>query len=67
MILIRPGGLIIAHNMNARQADPRFLKEITTNPDFETEYRPSAGYDVLKTSHSKGIDYSLSISVKYTF
>lgn len=34
--LLRPGGLIIAHNMNARQADPRFLKEITTNPDFET-------------------------------
>lgn len=34
--LLRPGGLIIAHNMNARQADPQFLKEITTNPDFET-------------------------------
>lgn len=34
--LIRPGGLIIAHNMNSRQADPRYLKEITTNPDFET-------------------------------
>ncbi len=34
--LLRPGGLIIAHNMNTRQADPRYLKEITTNPDFET-------------------------------
>jgi len=34
--LLRPGGLIIAHNMNARQADPRYLQEITTNPDFET-------------------------------
>ena len=34
--LIRPGGLIIAHNMNPRQADPDYVKAITTNPDFET-------------------------------
>jgi predicted O-methyltransferase YrrM len=34
--LIRPGGLIVAHNMNARQVDPDYLEEITTNPDFET-------------------------------
>lgn len=33
---IRPGGLIVAHNMNARQADPAFLKAITTNPGLET-------------------------------
>ena len=34
--LVRPGGLIIAHNMNARMADPSYVKEITTNPQFET-------------------------------
>lgn len=34
--LIRPGGLIIAHNMNPRQADPDYVKAITTNPKFET-------------------------------
>ena len=34
--LLRPGGLIVAHNMNTRQADPNYLKAITTNPDFET-------------------------------
>ena len=34
--LIKPGGLIIAHNMNPRQADPDYVKAITTNPDFET-------------------------------
>jgi predicted O-methyltransferase YrrM len=33
---IRPGGLIIAHNMNTRQADPRYLEAITKNPEFET-------------------------------
>jgi caffeoyl-CoA O-methyltransferase len=34
--LVRPGGLVIAHNMNQRQADPRFLKAITENPALET-------------------------------
>lgn len=34
--LVRPGGLVIAHNMNQRQADPKFLKAITTNPELET-------------------------------
>ena len=33
---LRPGGLIVAHNMNTRQADPRYTKAITTNPDLET-------------------------------
>lgn len=34
--LVRPGGLIVAHNMNARQADPKFVDAITTSPDLET-------------------------------
>ena len=34
--LVRPGGLVVAHNMNPRQADPRYLKAITTNPELET-------------------------------
>ncbi|NQT81580.1 O-methyltransferase [bacterium] len=34
--LVRPGGLVVAHNMTPRQADPRFVKAITTNPDLET-------------------------------
>ncbi len=34
--LVRPGGLVIAHNMNSRQADPRYVKAITTNPELET-------------------------------
>lgn len=36
MKLVRPGGLIIAHNMNVQQADPNCVKAITTNPDLET-------------------------------
>ena len=34
--LLRPGGLIVAHNMNQRQADPRYVKAITTNAELET-------------------------------
>ncbi|HOW69718.1 MAG TPA: class I SAM-dependent methyltransferase [Phycisphaerae bacterium] len=34
--LVRAGGLILAHNMNARQADPAYVKAITTNPKLET-------------------------------
>ncbi len=34
--LVRPGGLVVAHNMSARQADPRYVKAITTNPKWET-------------------------------
>ena len=38
MPLIRPGGLIIAHNMNTRMADPRYMEAITKNPDLETSF-----------------------------
>jgi predicted O-methyltransferase YrrM len=34
--LLRPGGLVVAHNMNTRQADPDYLKAITENPELET-------------------------------
>ena len=34
--LIRPGGLIVAHNIDARMADPGYIKAITTNPHLES-------------------------------
>ena len=40
---LRPGGLVIAHNMNERQADPRYVKAITTNPDLETVFVNAGG------------------------
>lgn len=36
--LVRPGGLIIAHNMNVRQADANYVKAITSNPELETAF-----------------------------
>jgi len=36
--MVRPGGLIVAHNMTPRMADPNYLKAVTTNPDLETVF-----------------------------
>lgn len=34
--LVRPGGLIVAHNMRYPNPDPDYIEEITTNRKFET-------------------------------
>ncbi len=34
--LVRPGGLVLAHNMKRPEPDPRYLEAITTDPDLET-------------------------------
>ena len=36
--LVRPGGLIIAHNMRYPNPDPDYIKAITTNPTLETSF-----------------------------
>lgn len=36
--LVRPGGLIVAHNMTARMADPAFVKAISTHSQLETVF-----------------------------
>jgi len=36
--LVRPGGLIIAHNMTLRMADPRYVEAVTKNPNLETSF-----------------------------
>lgn len=34
--LVRPGGLIVGHNINQRQADPKHIGAITKNPALES-------------------------------
>jgi caffeoyl-CoA O-methyltransferase len=41
--LVRPGGLIVAHNMIPRMASADFVKAITTNPDLETVFYMEGG------------------------
>jgi caffeoyl-CoA O-methyltransferase len=40
---VRPGGLIVAHNINPSMADPKYMEAITTNPDLETVFYTQAG------------------------
>ena len=46
--LVRPGGLIIAHNINPRMADPKYMKAITTDPNLETIVRSGVGLTLKK-------------------
>jgi predicted O-methyltransferase YrrM len=52
--LVRPGGLIIAHNMNTRQADPNYVKAVTTNPELETLVLLREGTGVGVTMKKRG-------------
>jgi predicted O-methyltransferase YrrM len=36
--LVRPGGLILAHNMRQPEPDSRYIEAITTNPQLETTF-----------------------------
>lgn len=47
---LRPGGLVLAHNMNPRQVDPKFMEAITTNPELET---------LLLNRHTQGVSVSM--------
>ena len=33
---VRPGGLVVAHNIDPRMADPRYVKAITTSKELDT-------------------------------
>ncbi len=47
--LVRPGGLIIAHNMNVRMAHRPFVEAITTNPELETAFLYMEGSGISVT------------------
>jgi predicted O-methyltransferase YrrM len=46
--LVRPGGLVLAHNINPRMADPNYMKAITTNTDLETIVRSGMSITLKK-------------------
>ena len=47
---VRPGGLVIAHDMRVPPPDPQYVNAITTNPALET---------VFLNMHSAGIGVTL--------
>ena len=46
--LVRPGGLVIAHNITPRMADPKYMEAITTNPNLETIVRSGVSLTLKK-------------------
>jgi len=46
--LIRPGGLVVAHNITPGMADPRYMEAITTNPELETIVRTGVSVTLKK-------------------
>ena len=46
--MVRPGGLVIAHNINPRMADPKYMEAITTNPKLETIVRSGVSLTLKK-------------------
>jgi len=36
--LVRPGGLILGHDMNGSMPDPRYIEAITTNPELDSSF-----------------------------
>jgi len=46
--LVRPGGLVIAHNINPRMTDPKYMEAITTNPNLETIVRSGVSVTLKK-------------------
>jgi len=46
--LVRPGGLVIAHNITPGMADPKFMEAITTNLDLETVVRSGVSLTLKK-------------------
>jgi caffeoyl-CoA O-methyltransferase len=49
---VRPGGLILAHNITPGMADPKYVEAVTTNPALETIlYTQGGGVSVTLKKH----------------
>jgi len=50
---VRPGGLVLAHNMRRPPPDPRYIEAVTTNPELETTFllMEGAGIGVTLKKH----------------
>jgi caffeoyl-CoA O-methyltransferase len=51
--LVRPGGLILGHDMRLPKPDPRYIKAITTNPDLNTSFIMMEGFGISVTTKKR--------------
>jgi len=47
--LVRPGGLILGHDMHRPMPDPRYIKAITKNPDLDTSFIMMESFGISMT------------------
>ncbi len=47
--VVRPGGLILGHDMHKPMPDPRYIEAITRNPDLETSFVMMESYGISMT------------------
>ena len=47
--LVRPGGLILGHDMHRPMPDPRYLEAITKNPDLDTSFIMMESFGISMT------------------
>ena len=47
--LIRPGGLILGHDMHRPMPDPRYMEAVTTNPDLDTSFIMMESFGISMT------------------
>jgi predicted O-methyltransferase YrrM len=47
--LVRPGGLILGHDMHRPMPDPRYIEAITKNPDLITSFVMMESYGISLT------------------
>ncbi len=47
--LIRPGGLILGHDMHRPMPDPRYIKAVTTNPALDTSFIMMESFGISMT------------------
>ena len=51
--LIRPGGLILGHDMHRPMPDPRYIEAITTNPDLDTSFLMMESFGISMTGKKR--------------
>jgi caffeoyl-CoA O-methyltransferase len=47
--VVRPGGLILGHDMHRPMPDPRYIEAITTNPDLDTSFIMMESFGISMT------------------
>ena len=47
--LVRPGGLILGHDMHRPMPDPRYIEAVTRNPDLDTSFIMMESFGISMT------------------